>query len=507
MKINLVEYFENTADSFPDKLALVDDSSTLSFKEFRNRAKSVATHISKNNKNAINRPIAIYLPKSNNAVIALVGTLYSGNCYAPLDTKSPIARIKAILANLDASCIVTNNDYINTINDCDLNIDVINIDEIDFDDNEKDKLNFEKCIDTDPAYVLHTSGSTGVPKGVVISHRSVIDYISWVVNAFNITEKEIIGNQTPFIFDMSTLDIYLMVFKGATLNLIPEKKFIFPATLLEYINEHKINLIFWVPAVLVNVANLKLFDSVKVPFVKKVLFGGEVMPPKHLNYWIEGLNKGVVYGNLYGPTEITGTCTCHILTEPIADGETVPIGKPCRNTAILLLNENDELCEIGEKGELCVRGSSLAMGYWNNPEKTNTLFVQNPLQNEYPEKIYRTGDIVYYDEVGNLIYVGRRDFQIKLSGYRIDLGEIEHTILSTFGTINAGVFFDRSKEEIVLVYESENEISTEGFRTELSKVLSKHMIPRRYIKIDSLPKTTSGKIDRSYLNENINTYN
>ena len=235
-----------------------------------------------------------------------------------------------------------------------------------------------------------------------------------------------------------------------------------------------------------------------------MLFGGEVMPPKHLSYWVKNLDKNVVYGNMYGPTEITGTCVCHIVDDTFNENESLPIGKPCRNTDILILNEKDELCKVGEKGELCVRGSSLAIGYWNNFEKTNSVFVQNPLNKSVPERIYRTGDIAFLNEKDEYIYIGRKDFQIKLSGYRIDLGEIEHCILGVFDTINAGVFFDKEKNEIVLVYESENEISIKDFRLKLAHVLSKHMIPTRYIKMDILPKSTTGKIDRALLNKNIN---
>lgn len=504
ININLIEYFENTVDLFADKLALVDGTSQLTFKELKHKSKVVATQIAKRS-SAINSPVAIYLPKTNDAITSFLGTLYSGNCYTPLDTKNPVPRIEAIIKALKPSCIITNNKFLSHIKKCNVDVDIINIDELDVDGKVDQSFNYKKCVDTDPAYILHTSGSTGVPKGVVISHLSIIDYINWVADTFNITEKEKIGNQTPFIFDMSTLDIYLMIFKGATLYLIPEQKFIFPATLLDYINENKINFIFWVPAVLVNIANLKLLDSNKIHTVKKVLFGGEVMPPKHLGYWIKSLERKIVYGNMYGPTEITGTCVYHIVDKTFNENESLPIGKPCRNTDILVLNDKDELCKVGEKGELCVRGSSLALGYWNNFEKTNTVFVQNPLNKSVPERIYRTGDIVFLNEKGEYIYIGRKDFQIKLSGYRIDLGEIEHYILSVFDTINAGVFFDKAKEEIVLIYESEKEIPVRDFRLKLMEVLSKHMIPTRYVKMDILPKSTTGKIDRALLNKQINS--
>lgn len=498
MKINIIEYFERTVGLFPDKLAISDGTSQLNFIELQQKAEFIAVHILKNHK-SINRPIAIYLPKNHDAIISFIAALYSGNCYAPIDTKNPINRVKSILNNLDPLCIITNNSYIENIKKCNLHIDIINLDALEFETIENVNFKYQNCIDTDPAYIIHTSGSTGVPKGVVISHRSIFDYINWAIDTFNITQNEVIGNQAPFIFDNSTLDIYLMIFAGATLYLIPEQMFMFPAKLLNYIEKYQINFIFWVPSVLINVANLKLLDSIKVPSLKKVLFAGEVMPTLHLNYWIKNLNKDVLFANLYGPTEITVDCTYYIVNRLFRDDEVLPIGKPCRNSDILILNKENNLCQTNEQGELCVRGSSLALGYWNNFEKTNSVFVQNPLNNSFPEKIYRTGDIAFVNKQGEIIFVGRKDLQIKHLGYRIELGEIEQSILSIFGSINVCVLYDQLKNEIVLVYESAHEIPIIEFRKKLINVLSKYMIPTKYIKIDQLPKISSGKIDRNIL--------
>lgn len=498
MNINLIEYFESTVNLHPNKLALVDASSELTFNEVQKHAKIISTKIS-NKYELFNKPIAVYLPKSNESIISFIACLYSGNCYAPLDTKNPIERIESILKVLKPLCIITNNDYLENLKKSNLDIDIINIDNVEFEDINTDNFNYKKCIDIDPAYIIHTSGSTGIPKGVAISHKSIFNYIHWAINTFNITEKEVIGNQAPFIFDNSTLDIYLMVFTGATLHLIPDQQFMFPTKLLEYINSNQINFVFWVPSVLINIANLKLLNNIKTPSLRKVLFAGEVMPTKHLNYWISNLDNKVLFANLYGPTEITVDCTYYIVDRAFRDDEVLPIGKPCRNSDIIILNNENKLCKTEEHGELCVRGSALALGYWNNFEKTNAVFIQNPLNNSFPEKIYRTGDIVYLNNQNEIIFVGRKDFQIKHLGYRIELGEIEHAITNTFNTINPCVLYHQTKGEIVLLYESPNEISIVDFRMKLIKVLSKYMIPTRYFKIDKLPLTPNGKIDRSML--------
>jgi acyl-coenzyme A synthetase/AMP-(fatty) acid ligase len=287
--------------------------------------------------------------------------------------------------------------------------------------------------------------------------------------------------------------------KGATLVIVPETLATFPPKLVEFLIEKKINWIFWVPTIMVNIANLDLFATYQLPHLRTIWFAGEVFPTKHLNYWRRHLPHAK-FVNLYGPIEITLDCTYYVVEKDLPDEMPVPIGFPCRNTDVLILNDDNKSAGINEKGELCVRGTSLAMGYYNDPEKTAKAFVQNPLNPHYPEWIYRTGDIVYKNESGEIIFAGRRDFQVKHLGYRIDLGEIEHVIVNTWGKVRNGcIVYNPHKKEICLFYEGAEEISPAVFRKDLVLYLPKYMIPTDFRFFTELPRNPNGKIDRNLL--------
>jgi acyl-coenzyme A synthetase/AMP-(fatty) acid ligase len=252
--------------------------------------------------------------------------------------------------------------------------------------------------------------------------------------------------------------------------------------------------------VLVNVANLKALDSVPCDGLKKILFAGEVMPARQLNYWRQRL-PGALYANLYGPTEITVDCTYYIVDRAFQDDEAVPIGVACRNTDVLILNEQNRPAAVNEPGELCVRGSSLALGYWNNPEQTAKAFTQNPLHSHYPELIYRTGDLVFRNERGEIMFIGRKDFQIKHQGYRIELGEIETAVLALPEIENACVLYHQAKKEITLFFEAKVKLGPADIRPRLTERLPKYMFPTVFHQLDALPRNANGKIDRPVLTE------
>ena len=357
-----------------------------------------------------------------------------------------------------------------------------------------------RIIDTDILYVLFTSGSTGIPKGVIITHRSVIDYTEWAGETFLFDHDTVIGNQAPFYFDNSVLDIYSTIRNGATLYVIPQMLYSFPIRLLEYIRDNQINTIFWVPTVLSRVADLELLDKCEIDCLEKVLFAGEVMPARQLNAWIRRL-PNATFANLYGPTEITVDCTYYIVDRKIRDDESVPIGYACMNSDVMILNEKNELVETNEKGELCVRGSSLSLGYYNNPEKTAAAFVQNPLNNLYHELIYRTGDIVHYNERGEIIYDGRRDSQIKHTGHRIELGEIETAVFSNPKIRSSCCLHDGSKDQLILFYVGD--IAEDDLRKYLNTLVPEYMLPNIYHKLEIMPLNMNGKIDRVKLREQL----
>lgn len=509
MQTNVIEYFEkNVLRRFPDRAGVIDDATSHSMRELEVLSKRLASIIIGRG-DFYNRPIAVFLPKSAEVVIADLAITYSGNIYVNLDIKSPAPRVRNLLENIGPSLIITSREASKFLKEFNADpgqlimIEDAITEEIEY-DNEKILRRLGRLIDTDPLCIINTSGSTGRQKSVVLSHRSFIDFVDWAIDTLHIGEDEIIGSLSPVFFDIYSFELCLCLSRGATIVLIPDKLAAFPARILEFLGHHGVNFIFWVPTVMVNIANLDLFGKVVPPALRKILYAGEVFPTKHVNYWRRCL-PGATFVNLYGPIEITLDCTYYILDRDFGDDEPIPIGFPCRNTDILILNDNGEHAPLGEPGELCVRGTGLAMGYWNDPENTRKAFVQNPLNPHYPETIYRTGDLVYRNDRHEIMFIGRKDYQIKHLGYRIELGEIEHAVLSANDLIdNACVLYHREKREIALFYEARAEIAPATLRKGLLGLLPKYMVPTMFYHLQELPRNPNGKVDRNLLNTKLN---
>lgn len=491
---NILDYLEQSAIHYPDKIAFADETSACTYKELRRTAKSVGTKLT--NYVPPRSPVPVFMEKRVETIYAFLGAVYAGCFYVLLDPKLPSERLKQILQTLQSEVLVLHPDYEKQFKTLEYEGNVVNI--LEAVQEEEDAVLLEAIreqrLDIDPLYAIFTSGSTGIPKGVLVSHRSVIDFMEEFVDIFEITDKDVIGNQAPFDFDVSVKDIYSTLKTGATMQIIPKKLFSFPTKLLDYLDEREITTLIWAVSALCIVTTLKGLEY-KVPQkVNKIIFSGEVMPIKHLNEWKKYL-PDALYANVYGPTEITCNCTYYIVDREFQPGESLPIGQPFPNEKVFLLDEENQLVrEAGKKGEICVSGTALSLGYYRNPEQTEKVFVQNPLNEKYLERIYRTGDMAYYGHDGYLYFASRKDFQIKHMGHRIELGEIELAMELAEGIRRACCTYDESENKIVAFYEGEAE--KRQIVRALGKKLPAYMIPNVWVKLDRLPITKNGKIDR-----------
>ena len=508
MQINVLEYFEKgAARNCGDKMAVIESDRRFTFKEIERFAKNCAALILRRT-SGLRQPIPVFLPKSAANIAADLGILYSGNAYANLDIKSPPQRLKGMLDNLDAAVIVTSAAHaaplraLGIADDKLLLIEQAMVPETLY-DNALLLRRLDAIIDTDPYCIIHTSGSTGIPKGVALNHRSTIDWADWAFDRLGLDGSEVMGSLAPIYFDAYTLEFCMMIAKGATWVVIPDTCATFPVKLVQFLETQPINFIFWVPTIMVNIANQDLLAKTRLDRIKKVFFIGEVFPMRHLNYWRRHL-PDAMFVNLYGPIEITVACTYFIVDREFADDEKLPVGFPCRNTDILILNDQNQLAKVDEPGEICVRGSSLALGYYNNPERTAKGFVQNPLNPHYPEWIYRTGDSGFWNSRGEIMFLGRKDFQIKHLGYRIELGEIEHAALQVDGIRNCCVVYNQNKREITMFYECDKELSAAFMRERLLVALPKYMLPTVFNWMELMPRNPNGKIDRAKLVASVN---
>lgn len=496
MIINILSYLEQSAQRFPDKTAIADDKNSATFYQWLSMAKGIGTMIAQGTK-ALRKPVLVFVDRKIEGLVGFMGVVESGNFYVPIDCKMPDSRVKLIhdVLNPIAAITVTVKDdaILDAIGFQGLRLKYEEVKSAVADEEMLAEIR-SQMIDTDPVYSIFTSGSTGVPKGVVLSHRGMIDLTEWLCDTFHFTENDALGNQTPFYFDGSVKDICICLKSGATLNVIGKKYFTFPKTLIPFLNERKITAILWATSAIVLIGNSDILSVALPEHLRLVTFAGEAMPAKQLKVWMDKLPQ-VTYANLYGPTEITVDCTYYIVDREFADDEYIPIGKACRNMQVIVLNDEDKLVKVGEPGELCVRGTGVALGYYNNKAKSEEVFVQNPLHDLYEDKIYRTGDIVKYNERGELEFVSRKDFQIKHKGNRIEMGEIEVAVNSIPEVTNATCIFDQPNDKIVLYYTTSDGQDLDIINLVKEKI-PVYMFPEVIIRLDVMPYNMNGKIDR-----------
>lgn len=508
MRINWYKTFETSAKAEPERVVIRDGEKSVTFAELSMAETALARKLVAMIGAARCRPIAVFLPKCAETIISDTAIIHTGNAYMNMDVKTPPERLANVLKTAQPLLVITDAAHEKSIATAAEGIvKVVTLESLADAPMADDDLDarLKHMIDTDPFCLINTSGSTGTPKGVVLNHKSFFDFLDCAKETWKFEGHEFIGSLSPVIFDIYSFELCMLYMNRSTMVLIPDTWAMFPVKILELLEKEHVSFIFWVPTIMVNIANMGLLEKFMLGDLRMVWFAGEVFPTKQFNVWYHKLAPRTRFMNLYGPIEITLDCTWFEITRDLPDNEPIPIGFACENTDILVLNAEDKLVQGQEEGELCVRGTSLAMGYYNNPEKTSAAFRQNPLNTAYPEIIYRTGDIVYYNERGEIVFKGRKDSLIKHSGYRIELTEIEHVIVNTLKLVDNGcVVYNFKAKEITLFYEAAEELNLALVRRQIAAALPKYMIPSVFIREAELPRGGTGKIDRALLNKRIN---
>lgn len=491
--INVLEYLDHTAAEFPRKTAFADESTSLTFQELYDGARAIGSFLC--GQGIYKKPVVVFMKKSPQTISAFLGVIYAGCYYVPIDEEMPFQRIKLIFEQLQPEAVICDADSMDKICEYGFSKEILLYDNIINTAIDEDALVSvrERAIDTDPIYVVFTSGSTGIPKGVVACHRAVIDYIEALTEVLRIDGETVFGLQVPLYVDACLKEIYSTLKFGATTWMVPKQLFMFPINLVEFMNLHKVNTVCWVVSALTIISGLGAFKKAVPKHLRTIAFGSEVFPIKQFHLWKQYV-PDARYINLYGPTEATGMSCWFEVDREFSVDEPIPIGQPFRNTDILLLNESDRAVSKGEMGEICIRGTSLAMGYYRSFEKTGQVFVQNPLNKHYPEIIYRTGDLARYNERGELVFISRKDNQIKHMGQRIELGEIEVAANAVNDVSGACCIFDDKKKKIILFFtgDSDEALVSHALREKLPRYMTPNLIFKRM----HMPYTSNGKLDR-----------
>ena len=496
MDLTVLKWLDKTAVSYADKTVFSDKENTLTFAQLDAYAKSVGTYLT--GKVRPNSPVVVMSGRHVRTPACYLGVVRAGCFYAPMDATMPAARLNQILGVIRASIMLVDREHAEIAKGLDFSGEIVILEDIL--DTPADEAALQKATQrmtgTTPLYVIFTSGSTGVPKGVITSHESLMCYIDAVCKVLDMTDADVLGNQSPLDYIAAVRDIYIPVKTGASTVILPKNEFSMPTKLFETLNEYHVTTLCWSVAGVELPAKLGAFDVIKPEFVKKVCFSGSVMPCKYLKIWQQHL-PDVLYVNQYGPTEATASCTYYIIKEQVEDDTVLPIGVPYENYQILLLSEDNTEPQPGQIGEICVAGPILALGYYGNPEKTAESFIQNPLNPNYRELIYKTGDLGRFREDGVLEFHGRKDRQIKHMGHRIELGEIEGTAGQISGVSESCALYQKEKELLYLFYAGD--ATSKEIAIHFRKVLPAFIVPRKIVNLEAIPHLPNGKVDMQTL--------
>jgi amino acid adenylation domain-containing protein len=506
MRYLIHQLLEQSAAERPDSVALIDGDRNLTYAELDRVANQLARRLIELGVCRGDR-VALYLDKSADSIIGIYGVLKAGAAYVPLDPQAPTSRLAYITTNAGVRVLVTGIEKTEAVSD--LRDEAPSIaDAVMLNDpgvrSELAALPAQSpqvpAIEGDLAYILYTSGSTGVPKGVMLSHRNCLAFVKWAVEEFGVTADDRLSSHAPLHFDLSTFDLYAAALAGAPVVLVPAQTSVFPSQVRTFIEAQGITVWYSVPSILTMLVLRGGLTTESCPGLRTILFAGEVFPTRYLRELTE-LLPHVRFANLYGPTE-TNVCTWHEV-RPLGDGdETIPIGRAIDGVDVYALNDAGQRAGVGEEGELYVRGPTVMQGYLGDPEKTAARLVPDPLGDIIHQPTYRTGDLVTLTAGGAYRFLGRRDEQIKSRGYRIELGEIETAIYAHPAVSECAVVAvpDEIVTNRVLAYVSLSGPLDVGSLTQFcAERLPHYMVPERFEFADELPRTSTGKVDRRAL--------
>lgn len=499
----------------PDQIAVIDRARTLTYQELDTNADRWAQHLQVQGIEPGDR-VGIYLDKSLEAVVAIFAILKVGAVYVPLDPTSPSKRIAFLIDNCQMKGLVTNEKKLAGIqselsslpicvvlveyDNAQFNIGTVSIPHM-LDLPRDVRYGNRTYAGNDLAYILYTSGSTGQPKGVMISQRAALAFIDWAMEYTGLQPGDRVASHAPFHFDLSIFDLFATIKAGATVVLVPPEFSIFPRNLADWIAQQAITVWYSVPSVLTRLVLQGGLERHAFTHLRHILFAGEVFPITYLRQ-LQHAIPHAQYHNLYGPTE-TNVCTAYrVGLLPDDQIAPVPIGQACAGCELLVVNDRGAPCAPGEVGELLVGGATVMSGYWELPEQTARAFASSPVRPHV--KFYRTGDLVVQDQTGNLHFCGRRDTQVKSRGYRIELGEIE-AILHLHPAVAQAIVIGVPDDElgnllkaIVVTHEGQTVTPPELTRF-CAEHLPTYMVPHTIAFRSHLPTTATGKVDRNQL--------
>lgn len=496
MDTSVISWLDNASRNYGAKLAFSDGETSLSFMELDALTKKIGTFLA--TIIAPGDPVVVMSGRHVLTPACFLGVVRAGGFYAPMDGTMPVSRLQSILSVIKSNVMLVDRNHLAVAENLEFDGQILILEDI-IDhaaDEELMQSIADRIVGTMPLYVIFTSGSTGVPKGVITSHHSLMCYIDAVRKVLCIDSSDVLGNQSPLDYIAAIRDIYLPLRCGAKTVILPKNEFSMPIKLFETLNRNKVTTLCWSVAGIELPAKLGAFEELKPEYVKKVCFSGSVMPCRYLKIWQQYL-PDALFVNQYGPTEATASCTYYIVKEKVEDDTVLPIGVPYDNYGILLLNEDHTATPQGHVGEICVRGPILALGYYGDAERTAQSFMQNPLNDNYREWIYKTGDLGRFRDDGILEFHGRKDRQIKHMGHRIELGEIEATAEKIPGITECCALYCKEKELLYLFYVGD--ATTKEIALYFRSVLPPFMAPRKMIKLDTLPRLPNGKLDMQTL--------